>query len=59
MSDALKMIYIIICSLAGGLIGAFLLGTYISLVMGIVGALIGIPIGALFGKCIPWYEWFT
>ena len=58
MSDGLKLIYIILCTVAGGIIGAILLGTFVSLPMAILGGVIGLVIGALFGKYIPWYEWF-
>ena len=58
MSDRLKRIYIILCTLMGGVIGAILLGAFIAWPMVIIGGPLGLVIGALFGKYIPWYEWF-
>jgi len=55
----LKLLWIIICAILGTAIGAILLGRFSSLPLTILGGVIGLPIGALLGKFIPLYEWFT
>ena len=59
MFKAVKVIWIILFALAGAIGGAILIGGFSSLPLSILGAVIGLPIGALLGKYIPIYEWFT
>ena len=57
--EPLKLLWIIGLAIIGAACGAILLGRFTSLPLSILGALIGLPIGALLGKFIPIHEWFV
>ncbi|MEC9476553.1 MAG: hypothetical protein VX764_05890 [Planctomycetota bacterium] len=54
----LKLVWIIFCSIAGGVIGAILLGRFTSVSLSILGGIVGLIVGGLMGKYIEWYHWF-
>ncbi|MCH2148842.1 MAG: hypothetical protein MK095_05350 [Phycisphaerales bacterium] len=56
--QALKLLYIIILAIIGAVCGALLLGGF-AIWLSIPGALVGLVVGALLGKYIPLWEWFT
>ncbi len=55
----IQTISIILCSIIGSACGAILLGEFTSTPLTIIGAILGIIVGWLLGKFIPWYEWFA
>ena len=56
----LKTMWIVLLTLFGGIAGAILLGLkFSSIPLAILGACIGVPIGYLLGKHIPFWEWFA
>jgi hypothetical protein len=56
--QALKILYIILLAIIGAVCGALLLGGF-AIWLSIPGALVGLVVGALLGKYIPLWEWFT
>ena len=51
------MIWILICAIAGAAIGFSLLGLMMhSTLLGVIGAIVGFVLGALFGKLVPLSE---
>ena len=55
----MQTLSIVVCSLVGAICGAILLGDFTSLPWTIVGAVLGLVVGWLLGKFIPWYDWFV
>ena len=56
----LENIWVVICALLGAGGGALLLGLkFSSFPLALVGAVIGLLVGRLLGKHIPFYEWFS
>ncbi|MFT4592781.1 MAG: hypothetical protein ACI9JK_000480 [Phycisphaerales bacterium] len=58
MFKAIKVVWIILFAIAGAISGAILIGGFSSLPLSILGAIIGLPIGALIGIYIPIDHWF-
>ena len=59
MFKAIKIVWIILFAIIGAIGGAILIGGFSSIPLSILGGIIGLPIGALLGKYIPIYEWFS
>ena len=59
VSDALKILWIIIFSIIGAVVGAVLIGGFSSIGLSLVGGILGLIVGGLLGKYIPWFEWFS
>ena len=57
--SALKTIWIILWCIIGTVGGAILLGGFTSIPMSILGGVIGLPVGFLFGKYISLMDWLT
>ena len=55
----MQTLSILVCSLVGATCGAILLGDFTSLPWTIVGAVLGLVVGWLLGKFIPWHDWFV
>ena len=55
----LKTLWIIGFAILGAIVGAILIGGFSSIPLTILGALVGLVAGALLGKFIPFYEWFS
>ena len=55
----LKTLWIIGFAIVGAIVGAILIGGFSSIPLTILGALVGLVVGALLGKFIPFYEWFA
>ena len=56
--QTMKIVWIIICALLGAAGGAIILGG-ISSLLTLPGAVVGLVIGGLLGKYIPFWEWFA
>ena len=59
MLKVIKLVWISLLAIVGAAVGAILIGGFDSIPLSILGAVVGLPIGALLGKYIPIYEWFV
>tara|TARA_B100001059_G_C17726269_1_gene523605 strand:- start:119 stop:346 length:228 start_codon:yes stop_codon:yes gene_type:complete len=59
VSNALKILWIIIFATIGAVVGAVLIGGFSSIGLSLVGGILGLIVGGLLGKYIPWFEWFS
>ncbi len=57
ISTGLKVLWIIGCTIFGTIGGAILIGGLSSIPLTILGGVLGLVLGFLAGRYIPWYEW--
>jgi len=57
ISNGLKVLWIIGCAIFGAIGGAILIGGLSSIPLTILGGVLGLVLGFLEGRYIPWYEW--
>lgn len=53
----MQKLSMLVGSLVGATCGAILLGGFTSLPWTIAGAALGLVVGWLLGKFVPWYDW--
>ena len=59
ISKGFKILWIVLFAIIGAVVGAILIGGFSSIALSILGAVIGLVVGGLFGRYVPWYEWFV